>query len=75
MKMVECLSRATPVQEKLLATLGAAVGGSLTLGHINAAVGVLVGLLTVLMLIPRVVIAWREMLRHRPDADDDDPVA
>lgn len=76
MRFFEFFSKATPLSEKVLATAGAAVGGSLTLGHINTAVGVSVGVLTALMLVPRVVLAWRDLLRqlrHEEREDSDEP--
>lgn len=61
----DSLSKTTPLTDKILAATGAAVSGGigLTLGHVNAVIAILVAGLTALMLIPRVILAWREMLR------------
>lgn len=74
-RFLESIHKVMPWPEKLLAAAGAAVGGSLTLAHVNTAVGVTVGLLTALMLIPRVILAWRDMIwkiRHGEHAADDE---
>lgn len=61
-RFAESIHKVTPLSEKLLAATGAAVGGSLTLAHVNTMVGVTVGVLTALMLVPRVILAWRDMI-------------
>lgn len=55
------LHKATPLCDKILAVVGGAVAGTLTLGHLQAGIGILVGVLTGLTLIPRLVIGWVEM--------------
>lgn len=67
------------LKEKILLPIGAAVSAVATaqglnahLSTINLVVGIVVGLLTVGMLIPRAVVAWREMLGRGSGGDDPD---
>lgn len=64
--------KATPSCDKMLAVVGSAVAGTLTLGHIQAGVGVLVGVLTVMTLIPRIVIGWIEMRERLKKEEQED---
>jgi hypothetical protein len=50
-----------PPCEKFLALLGASVASSITLSHVSSVIGIMVGIGTLAMLIPRIVIGWLEM--------------
>jgi hypothetical protein len=50
------LNRATPLCDKILAVIGGATVGALTLGHLQAWVGIAVGTVTILVMIPRFII-------------------
>lgn len=67
------INKSTPLTDKILAATGAAVSGGLSLGSVNTGIAILVGLLTALVLIPRVILAWRDLIRRlHEDADKDD---
>lgn len=59
----ESLQRLTPLQDKILLVIGTAVAGTVTLGNLSAIFGLIVAGLTALTLIPRVILAWRDMIR------------
>lgn len=52
------LHKATPLCDKILAVIGGATAGALTLGHLQAGVGIAVGIVTLLVMIPRAIIGW-----------------
>lgn len=60
----------TPLIDKLVAGIGAGVVGTMTFTDLSQWVGLAVGVLTVLMLIPRVIIGWvsaYDKLKRRRD--------
>jgi hypothetical protein len=57
------LHRATPLCDKVLALIGGATAGALTLGPLQAWVGIAVGIVTLLIMIPRAVLVWRDFVR------------
>jgi hypothetical protein len=57
------LHRATPLCDKILALIGGATAGALTLGHLQAGVGIAVGIVTLLVMIPRAILVWRDFVR------------
>jgi hypothetical protein len=69
------LHRATPLCDKILALIGGATAGALTLGHLQAGVGIAVGVVTLLVMIPRAILVWRDFVRKirtgEPAADDE----
>ena len=67
------LHKVTPITDKLLALTGAGVAAILTLGHVQTIVGITVGVLTAIAIIPRIVIGWIDMrrkLRHEEEEID-----
>jgi hypothetical protein len=52
------LHRATPLCDKILAVIGGVTVGALTLGHLQASVGIAVGVVTLLVMIPRAIIGF-----------------
>lgn len=60
-----------PPIDRLIAGVGAGVVGTMTLADLSQWAGLAVGVLTVLMLIPRVIIGWvsayDKMRRRRED--------
>jgi hypothetical protein len=52
------MHKATPLCDRIYAILGAATAGALTLGHLQAGVGIAVGIATLLVMIPRAIIGW-----------------
>lgn len=57
------LHKVTPITDKLLAVAGAGVAAMLTLGNVQTIVGITVGVLTAVAIIPRIVIGWIDMRR------------
>lgn len=60
-EFLDCLNRSTPLTDKILAVTGASVAAAITLGHVQAFVGITVGVLTALAIIPRLVIGYFDM--------------
>lgn len=60
---ISTLHKVTPITDKILALVGAGTAASLTLGHLQTGVGILVGIVTLLMMIPRAILAWRDLVR------------
>lgn len=52
------INRAIPVCDKILAVIGGATLGALTLGNLQASVGIAVGVVTLLVMIPRAIIGF-----------------
>jgi len=69
------LHKVTPLCDKILTVIGGATAGALTLGHVQAGVGIAVGIVTLLVMIPRAILAWRDMIRKirsREAAEDNE---
>lgn len=66
------LHKATPVTDKILAVLGAGMAAALTLGHVQTLVGITVGVLTGIAIIPRIVIGFVEMRRKLREEKEED---
>lgn len=60
---IAALHKVTPLCDKILVVIGGVSIASLTSGHIQAWVTILVGLATVAVMIPRAIIAWRAAMR------------
>lgn len=67
--ILEQLHRSTPLTDKVLAVIGVAASGTLTMGTLQAGMGIFVGALTALILIPRVILAWRDLMRRLRNAE------
>lgn len=67
------LNESLPLRDKVLIPIGAAVSTASTTVNVwssaGTIIGVLVGALTCLALIPRVIIAWRKLLRGDDEND------
>ena len=57
----------TPCRDKLVIAMGSVVASTNILSDVQTVVGIIVGLLTVAVLIPRVINAWKKS----PDDKDD----
>lgn len=68
-EFLSSLHKLTPATDKLLAVAGTFLAAFLTLGHVQTLVGILVGILTGLAIIPRIVIGYIDMRRKLRDAD------
>jgi hypothetical protein len=68
------LNKVTPITDKLLALAGTSMAAFLTLGHVQTMVGITVGVLTGLAIIPRIVIGFIDMrrkIRHEDSETED----
>lgn len=65
------LHKVTPVTDKILALVGTSMAAFLTLGHVQTLVGITVGILTGLAIIPRIVIGYIDMRRKMRPADEE----
>lgn len=72
--LLATLHKVTPITDKLLALAGTSIAAFLTLGHVQTIVGITVGILTGLAIIPRIVIGYIDMRRKMRHADDEDEV-
>lgn len=70
-EFLAALHKVTPVTDKILALTGASVAAVLTLGHVQTIVGITVGVLTAIAIIPRIVIGYIDMRRKIRHADED----
>lgn len=66
--LLEQLHKSTPLTDKILAAVGIVTTGTISLGHVQTGIGILVGALTSLVLIPRVILAWRDLARRLRNA-------
>lgn len=66
------LHKVTPLTDKILALVGTSMAAFLTLGHVQTLVGITVGILTGLAIIPRIVIGYIDMRRKMRHADEDE---
>jgi hypothetical protein len=73
-EFLSSLHKVTPITDKLLALAGTSMAAFLTLGHVQTMVGITVGILTGLAIIPRIVIGYIDMRRKIRHADDDEEV-
>lgn len=68
------LHKVTPITDKLLALAGTSMAAFLTIGHVQTMVGITVGVLTGLAIIPRIVIGFIDMrrkIRHEDSETED----
>lgn len=68
--LLATLHKVTPITDKLLALAGTSIAAFLTLGHVQTIVGITVGILTGLAIIPRIVIGYIDMKRKIQHADE-----
>jgi hypothetical protein len=68
--MLKTANDLTPALDKLFALVGA--GTAISITHLNAVIGLLVGVLTLALLVPRVIMAWRALLVKRGDIPVED---
>lgn len=68
--MIRTVSDLTPLTDKALAVLASIT--ALTIGHWNAIIALIVGLLTIALLIPRVIMAWRSLHEGKKEIKIDD---
>lgn len=63
-EFITALHKLTPLCDKILVVIGGASIASLTIGHVQAWVTILVGLATFCVMVPRAIIAWRSAMRE-----------
>lgn len=70
MSFMQRLYDATPIQDKVVLPLGAAVSSASLLTQIQTVIGITVGVLTILVLIPRVYAAWKGNKKKNQKEDE-----
>lgn len=58
---LSALHKVTPLTDKVLALAGTSLAAFLTLGHVQTIVGITLGILSCLAIVPRLVIGYVEM--------------
>lgn len=66
------LHKVTPLCDKILAVVGTGMAAVLTLGQVQTIVGITVGVLTAIAIIPRIVIGFVEMRRKLREEKEED---
>jgi len=73
-EFLSSLHKLTPVTDKVLAIGGTSIAAILTLGNVQTLIGICVGVLTGLAIIPRIVIGYIDMrrkIRHEDSETED----
>jgi len=63
--MIKSFSELTPTIDKGLAVLGATISAALGIADVSTTVGIMVGITTLCMIIPRAILNWDELRESR----------